>query len=235
MAVFTETLDEIIEDGFDIGLNDYPIFDEQYRELLNAKIVDHYRFREIGLETRPMFKFMLNRRMREIMPYYNQLYLSEKMKFDPFINYESELESLVNAMSKEQSDGTQTERTQASNTTDTESTNDSKSRALVSQTPQAQLAGYEDYATNITDTVTDGKAESKVNADSDATSDVSKSAVSNGESQEQTSSKSSGIANMTKSQALNQWRATFLNIDMMVIEELQILFMGIYTDYWNAF
>lgn len=235
MAVFTETLDEIIEDGYDIGLKDYPIFDEKYREVLNAKIIDHYRFREIGLETRPMFRFMLNRKMREIMPYYNQLYESEKLKFDPFINFESELESFVKGMSTEQSDGTQTESTKAENVTDTESSNDTKSRALVSQTPQAQLAGYEDYATNITDTVSNGTADSKVTADSSGTSDMERSSKSRGDTQEETVSKSSGVVNMTKSQALNMWRATFLNIDMMVIEELQILFMGIYTDYWNAF
>ena len=31
-----------------------------------------------------------------------------------------------------------------------------------------------------------------------------------------------------------QFRETFLNIDMMVIGDLNELFMGIYTDYWNA-
>lgn len=34
-----------------IGLNDYPIFDEAYRNTLNNKIIRHYYTREIGAET----------------------------------------------------------------------------------------------------------------------------------------------------------------------------------------
>ncbi len=85
MSTFTIQLNELVEDGFDLGLgeSDYPIFDESYRPLLNRKIIDHYAMYEIGLETESMFKFALNRRMREIMPYYNQLYTSEKIAFDP--------------------------------------------------------------------------------------------------------------------------------------------------------
>jgi hypothetical protein len=35
----------------DIGLDDYPIFQEAYRETLNNKIIRHYYTREIGAET----------------------------------------------------------------------------------------------------------------------------------------------------------------------------------------
>lgn len=67
---------------------DYPIFDENYREHLESKIISHFYTREIGLETVGLFKHHLKNKMREIMPYYNQLYLSEKLKFDPFMNTE---------------------------------------------------------------------------------------------------------------------------------------------------
>lgn len=62
---------------------DYPIFDEAYRAELNKKILRHYYFREIGLETYGLWKEFLNRRMEEIMPYYNQLYASEAVKYNP--------------------------------------------------------------------------------------------------------------------------------------------------------
>lgn len=67
---------------------DYPIFDENYREHLETKIMSHFYTREIGLETVGLFKHHLKNKMREIMPYYNQMYLSEKLKFDPFMNTE---------------------------------------------------------------------------------------------------------------------------------------------------
>ena len=67
---------------------DYPIFDENYREHLESKIISHFYTREKGLETGGLFKHHLKNKMREIMPYYNQMYLSEKLKFDPFMNTE---------------------------------------------------------------------------------------------------------------------------------------------------
>lgn len=65
---------------------DYPIFDVNYKKTLEEKIISHYYTREIGQETVGLFKLRLKNKMREIMPYYNQLYLSEKLKFNPFFN-----------------------------------------------------------------------------------------------------------------------------------------------------
>lgn len=57
-----------------IGLDKYPIFDEEYRYPLNDKIIDHFYFREIGFETAAQFAWYLRRTMNEIMPKYNMLY-----------------------------------------------------------------------------------------------------------------------------------------------------------------
>ena len=46
--------------------------------------------------------------------------------------------------------------------------------------------------------------------------------------------KVSGLTGITNSNALMQFRETFINTDMLVIDELKELFMGIYTDYWNG-
>lgn len=89
MAVYTVQLKTLIENHFDIGLKNYPIFDENYRNILNEKIINHYLFNEIGMETAELFKFYLNTTMREIMPYYNQLYKSELLEFNPL--YDTDL------------------------------------------------------------------------------------------------------------------------------------------------
>lgn len=63
---------------------DFPLYDPTYRKTLETKIVYHYYFREIGAETAAQFKFMLSRTLNEIMPYYNQLYKSADLQFNPF-------------------------------------------------------------------------------------------------------------------------------------------------------
>lgn len=84
MARYTIELGTLMRElGFQPALSQYPIFNEQYRSQLNQKIIDHFYFREIGSETPDRFNFYLERKMNEIMPYYNQLYESEMLKFNP--------------------------------------------------------------------------------------------------------------------------------------------------------
>ena len=61
----------------------YPIFDENYRATLENKVLKHYYTREIGAETVGLWKLWLNTKMNEIMPYYNQLYKSALIEFNP--------------------------------------------------------------------------------------------------------------------------------------------------------
>lgn len=63
---------------------DFPIFDENYRLPLEIKILRHYYTREICEETVGLWKLRLADRLNMIMPYYNKLYESELLKFNPF-------------------------------------------------------------------------------------------------------------------------------------------------------
>ena len=62
---------------------DYPIFDEAYRIPLEKKILKHFYTREICEETVGLWKLRLDDKMNIIMPYFNQLYSSELIKFNP--------------------------------------------------------------------------------------------------------------------------------------------------------
>lgn len=64
-------------------LGDYPIFEEEHRDELNSKILKHYAFEEIGFETPDYWMFHVQNLMKEKMPYYNQLYWTESLKYDP--------------------------------------------------------------------------------------------------------------------------------------------------------
>lgn len=67
----------------------FPIFDESYRLPLEIKILRHYYTREICEETVGLWKLRLQDKLNIIMPYYNKLYESELIKFNPL--YDTDL------------------------------------------------------------------------------------------------------------------------------------------------
>lgn len=98
MAVYTVELGTLVKRGYPIALNNYPIFDESHRAILNNKIIRHYYFREICCDSPERFNFYLETKMDEIMPYYNQLYKSELLEYNPLA---TEFYSETNSLSKE--------------------------------------------------------------------------------------------------------------------------------------
>lgn len=68
---------------------DFPLFDPSYKNVLCTKILRHYYTREIGFETVGLWKLKLQTKLNEIMPFYNQLYESELIKFNPL--YDTDL------------------------------------------------------------------------------------------------------------------------------------------------
>ena len=84
-SVGFNSVDEVISKSWNkIFTSKVPFFDEDYRKILCCKILKHYYLREICSETVGLWKLWVNTKLEEIMPYYNQLYESAKLKFDPF-------------------------------------------------------------------------------------------------------------------------------------------------------
>lgn len=82
-------IDEVLTEAAPIIFDfDYPIFDSAYKLPLEKKILKHYYTREISEETYGLWKLRLDARMNEIMPYYNQLYLSEMLHFNPLYDFD---------------------------------------------------------------------------------------------------------------------------------------------------
>lgn len=82
-----DSVDEVIKSAIPkIFSFDFPIFDESYRIPLCVKILKHYYMREICEETVGLWKLRLDTRLNEIMPYYNELYKSTLLEFDPLID-----------------------------------------------------------------------------------------------------------------------------------------------------
>lgn len=160
---------------------DYPIFDEDYKKTLETKIIKHYYTREIAVETVGLWKHFLDTKLNEIMPYYNQLYKSALLEFDPFedANYTKEGYSTNQSNGKEnvssEKNGTSEGNTKVTGTvTETNSGSDNyneqnepknSSWTLYSDTPQGGVQGISAaepsvgsnaYLTNATHVITDG-------------------------------------------------------------------------------
>lgn len=203
LAKYTIELGSLIKNGFDIGLSekDYPIFDENYRKVLNQKIIDHYYLNEIGQETAERFKFTLNRTMREVMPMFNKLYLSEKLNVEPITRYS------VTETGNRKSGG-------KTNITGTTQTND---KNVYSEVPNGLLRQIDidadTYATNATLQRNDNT--SNANTLAENTEDYVRSITGNNPSK-------------TDIEMLKEYRDSLINIDMLVIESLSKCFMGIF-------
>lgn len=245
-----DSVDEIIKGCLDKVFDfDFPIFDENYRSVLETKILKHYYTREIGLETVGLWKLKLNTKLNEIMPYYNKLYDSELIEFNPLYN--------KNVTRKGNKDG-------KSDRSDNESINDTTnvtangvsntrqndygngghniqtgSKDLYSDTPQGTVTNLENqtYLTNarIISAGEDGteynNLDRTVNADTTTNSKTDYGRARNGYGQVNTVE--DYLENVVgyegnPNKMILDYRNTFLNIDMMVIDELEELFFGLW-------
>ena len=98
---------------------DFPIFDEAYRPILEKKILKHYYTREIGLETVGLWKLFLDTKLNEIMPYYNQLYKSELISFNPMYDVDLTRDHQLKRLEDIKETGTQESDTNRNGTLDT--------------------------------------------------------------------------------------------------------------------
>lgn len=209
---------------------DFPIFDESYRNVLETKIIKHYYTREIGLETYGLWKLKLDTKLNEIMPYYNKLYNSELLEFNPLYTKDYTRTTKNSGISV-----TQTENSSASAATGTEShtdkNDDGRARAntdLYSDTPQGQITHLEDktYLTNarqVNDSEV-GHAENTGNSNTLNNSVTSANGKATGNTFDDYIERVVGYDNKVPSELLESFRKTFLNIDMMIIKDLEELF-----------
>lgn len=233
MSRYTIELRYLIEGNYDLGLKDYPIFDESYREQLNNKIIQHYYFREIGFETEALFKNRLNQKMNEIMPYYNQMYESSKLKIDPLSTID--LEEVFSRKSKTTGEGTSSTSGTGNNTNNFNSTDTTDYGKITkfSDIAQAQTTPNEilndKYLTSAT--VDDGQDKNTNTGTNTSQTESTTSGTSTDKrnlDEDTTLTRKGNNGTTSESELLNMYRETFLNIDMMIIDDLDELFLGIW-------
>ena len=166
------SVDNILNSSWNkIFTTDCTFFDESYRAVLCKKILKHYYLREIAAETAGIWILWMNTKLEEIMPYYNQLYKSALLEFDPFNDVNYTRSHTGEAAGTRSTAGSSTsESTRSANATDRDNLNRSSDSA------------YSDSAnsSNNRRTVNDGTIDEANTAEGSKSSSTASTASSTG-------------------------------------------------------
>ena len=221
----TITLDELLDvKGFDIGLKDYEIFDEAYREKLNNAIIEHYRFRNIGFIIPGMFKNRLNQRMNLIMrDKYNSLYKAKLQEYNIFDNINL-TEEFTHEVSNDMTNNSKSNITQNDVVE-----GESKEKAISTSYPQSKLVTDDFDSPDYADTGTTDINKSNNKSTSNNTSNSS-STGKNTTIEKYTRTNKGSSAGLSFSVPLQQYFNTMemARIDELIIYELRDLFITIW-------
>ena len=218
---------------FDLWDFDYPSFYEgDAKKEFEQKIIDHYIFHQIGVETPARFKHNFKTRIREIMPYYNQLYKSVKLMDeidDPFGNVD-----IVETFEQESGNIHVSEGTSSSSgeqgviKVESRSASEDATRKF-SNTPQGSIDNLDNYMSeaSVDHRATTEEGNSTDTGTSSAESEVKSQTTDSGTVKHTLTRKGNQGVN-TYAHDMNELRQSFINVDMMVIGALRDLFLLIY-------
>lgn len=225
------------------ALSTYPMYEPQVddpevkaiiptRDLLNEKLLNHYKYREIGFESIEEFLDRLEITMNEIMPYYNQMYNSVEIMAlidDPFGNVD------VTETFKEERKDTSKSNTKSNGTDNSVTSNNGGSyiKNVTSETPQTELNTPAEEINNIShaDNVSWNKSSSSDTASSSGSSVTD--ATSNGESSgsvEHTFTKKGNQGVNTYAHDMVEFRTSIIDVTTQILEDANIkdLFMQVF-------
>ena len=209
----TIELRELVENGVNLWDFDYPsYYKDDMKKAFEQKVIDHYYFRQIGQETVGRFLHCFRTKVREIMPRYLDMYKTVEIMNNldnPFDNVDF-VETYQGATTGSSS-GSQTSNGSSSDVVDSSSHTDHR----FSDTPQGSIDNVERYVTNA------GISNSQ----------------SEGQSSQESSNEGTNTYTLTKkgNQGVNtyahdmiEFRQSIIDVDMMIINDLNDLFLGTY-------
>ena len=192
----------------------FPFYTDSEEMRLNfiQKFYDEYMFREIGFETVERFKRSLLGKLNLLMPYYTQLYQTElESKNINFLLNKDLIETFereVTGSSEVNSNAT----TNATGTT-TASTND-----MMYDTPNSMIDDITKYPTQ------GSQGENNATTSSNATS-TNNQTGENTQTETTTLTSKGNIGITSSAQLLKEWREVIINIDEMILNDLEDLFL----------
>ena len=229
MSKYTVELKYIMEDvnlrpHLDTALSTYPIYQPlsqnpevlaiiPTREVLNKKILNHYKYYEIGFDTIARFLDELQIAMEEIMPYYNQMYNTCEIMAkidDPFGNV----------------DVTETfkQTTTGASSSENEGSSNTHSKDITTNTPQGNVISV---TSKNMDSVThaDGVTWNKGGSDEN-----SKNTSSSSGTTEHTFTKKGNQGVNTYAHDMVEFRTSIIDVTTQIIsdERIRELFMQVF-------
>ena len=184
----------------------YNLYDNDLKPWFEEKFFQHFMFYEIGFDSVAMFKQRLMSKLNDIFPYYKQLYETEiAAKSVDFLLNKDLKESYVRELT--------------SNSNSSQESNAASSGLSTSGQLTPRLISNSEKIDKFMDAAQ--KDESTTNA--------TFTGESTGNSKEEYTLTSQGNIGITSSaELLDKWRQVLLNIDLMIFEECNDLFMQIF-------
>lgn len=215
--------------------SDNPKDKEEFEKLFTQ----WYYFREIGFETPERFKLKLQAKLNIIMPYYRQLALTEwdkvktveQMMTSKNLKETSTHEQTINGNNESSSSGQSNQSGKGSSTQHQTSTNtqNGKSSNLSDGVSQASLENGYLTSTSSVDDKGNQTLSGETSDNAEVKSIQNTSGTNNQVLTESTTFTSMGdIGIQTPAYAITEWRKVLININQMIIEECNDLFMKLY-------
>lgn len=207
---------ELFDFKYDFYVEDLPVI-----ENFEKKFIEHYYYSEIGFETVHRFKRNLRARLNKKMPYWKQLYITELKAQDiDFLLNKDYRETFVKDIEREQA-GKGTTTTSSKGTSTNDNTNTSKSSDINNGVASVGLVDGKLTNVNMTNnngnnTVTDSGTSS---VDSTGNETGKESYVLEGKG---------NIGITSSAELLEKWRNVLINLDEIIIEDCNDLFMQIF-------
>lgn len=235
MAQVTMELRDLMNTDFELFDFNYEVDDPNFKMNLEQAITDYYWTYEIGFETPDLFKHKFQTTFTRIISYYNKLYNTTLLEYNPLINSKMSeaLEQLSQTTNTENntSNTTLTGNTTSDNTTVTDQTTTDDGNTKNSDYPQ-QAIGSSDYLaaestttnTNQLD-ATNTSQTTASNTDESDTTDVRNATGQNDTSYTKTIE---GLTGITYQELINLERQNILRLTAQIIDELKHCFILIY-------
>lgn len=248
---FTD-IDRAIEAGRkQIFTFDYSLFDPLYKPVIETKFLRHFYTREIGQETVALWKLKLRDKWEMKLPYYNKLWESELLKFNPFYDVDYEIKNTGDRFSNRSDSSLSEGESNVNSSGRTNAVNKNSSNGVAegdanhinkfSDTPQGGLDGVIDteWLTTATQDINTNKNKTTSSSIDDNRATMENDTVGNDKRKMSASGKIHDIDDYQKHvvgkmgtrsypNLLMDWRKSFLNIDEMFINEMNDLFMQVY-------
>ena len=208
MSKYTLELNQLIN-ALDFNLFDfnYNLYDNDLKSAFEKKFIDHFYFYEIGLTPIARFKKALQIKLNDIFPYYQQLYQTELRTKD--------IDFMLNKDLKEQYTRELTGNSSV-NQSSTSTSNDT-SLNINNDTPQNKIDDLDQFMTSASKNTDNSTMNSSGTNNAENNSTETYSLVSQG-----------NIGVTSSAELLEKWRSVLINIDQLIFEECNDLFMLIY-------